>query len=177
MLDGVAHWRPLVNGDSGFMPRPYSRAMELLNGPPSEEALRFLRAVGVNQVVMGDRISEVPQGDAARRVLPRLPQVPTLWSRDGAEVDLGRALTVDCVAFEVDDRPWLARPTLQASLEGRVWTEVVGEASLADAVLSLYKDPRGALGEIRFPRQSARYLRFPTSVPVRPGPLHAGICP
>ena len=30
MLDGLAHRRPLVNGDSGFIPRPFDRALELL---------------------------------------------------------------------------------------------------------------------------------------------------
>src|SRR5262249_4882940 len=29
MLDGLVHGRPLVNGDSGFIPRPFDRAMEL----------------------------------------------------------------------------------------------------------------------------------------------------
>jgi hypothetical protein len=46
MLDGLAHRRPLVNGDSGFIPRPYDRAMELLEHGPDAEAQRFLRAVG-----------------------------------------------------------------------------------------------------------------------------------
>jgi hypothetical protein len=176
MLDGVAHFRPLLNGDSGFMPRPYSRAMELLNSPLSEEGLRFLRAIGVRHVVEGDRLSEVPPGEAARRVNARLPERPTLWDRDGAEVDLGQVLTVDCVAFELDDRPWRARPALQVSLDGRTWSDVEGEASLADATLSLCADPRHALGEIRFSRQSARYLRLPARLPARPVPLRAGLC-
>src|SRR5260221_2747846 len=51
MLDGLAHFRPLVNGDSGFLPRPYDRAMELLEHGPSEEALRFLRAVDVRHEI------------------------------------------------------------------------------------------------------------------------------
>jgi hypothetical protein len=178
MLDGTAHWREMVNGDSGFMPRAYSRAMELLNGPPTGEGLRFLRAVGVRQVVTSDgRITDVPSGDAARRVTTRLPPVPTLWSRGGAEMDLGQVLTVDCVAFEMDDRPWRARPVLEVSGEGSTWTRIDGEASLADATLSLYADPRHALGEVRFARQSVRSLRLPASLPARPAPLRAGLCP
>jgi hypothetical protein len=176
MLDGIAHFRPLLNGDSGFMPRPYSRAMELLNGPSSEEGLRFLRAIGVRHVVEGDRLSEVPSGDAARRVTARLPEVPTLWTRDGAELDLGRPLTIDCLAFEMDDRPWRSRPVIEVSLDGHAWTALEGAASLADATLSLYADPRHALGEVRFSRQSVRYLRLPARLPARPGPVRAGVC-
>ena len=40
-----------MNGDSGFIPRPFDRAMELLEHGLDEEALRFLRAVGVRHVV------------------------------------------------------------------------------------------------------------------------------
>ena len=39
MLDGVAHFRPLLNGDSGFLPRPYDRAMELLRAAPGRGGL------------------------------------------------------------------------------------------------------------------------------------------
>ncbi len=46
MLDGLAHLRPLVNGNGAFMPRPFDRALEMLGGASlDEEALRFLRAV------------------------------------------------------------------------------------------------------------------------------------
>ena len=178
MLDGIAHWREMVNGDSGFMPRAYSRAMELLNGPPTDEGLRFLRAVGVRQVVRSDgRITDVPSGDAAGRVTTRLPPVPTLWGRDGAQLDLGLAQTVDCVAFEMDDRPWRARPVLEVSSDGSSWIRIEGEASLANATLSLYVDPRHALGEVRFARQSIRSLRLPASLPARLAPLRVGLCP
>ncbi|HSD29667.1 MAG TPA: PA14 domain-containing protein, partial [Vicinamibacteria bacterium] len=51
MLDSLAHGRPLVNGDSGFVPRPFDRAMELFAFGVDEEGLRFLRAVGVTHVV------------------------------------------------------------------------------------------------------------------------------
>ena len=51
MLDGLAHGRPLVNGDSGFIPRPFDRAMELFERGVDEDGARFLRAVGVRHVV------------------------------------------------------------------------------------------------------------------------------
>ena len=50
MLDGLAHMRPLVNGELGFIPRPFDRAMELLEHGLDDESLRFLRAVGVRHV-------------------------------------------------------------------------------------------------------------------------------
>src|SRR4029434_773702 len=43
MLEQTVHWRPLLNGDSGFMPRPYTREMEVLTSPAGEDALRLLR--------------------------------------------------------------------------------------------------------------------------------------
>jgi len=60
MLDGLAHRRPLVNGDSGFIPRPFDRAMELLEHGLDEESLRFLRAVGVRHVV-GPSKTSIPK--------------------------------------------------------------------------------------------------------------------
>src|SRR5205814_9954528 len=75
MLEGTAHWRPLVNGDSGFMPRPYTREMELTAGGGLDESLRLLRALGVTHVVSrepldlpvafaagGERVHDVPPG-------------------------------------------------------------------------------------------------------------------
>jgi hypothetical protein len=77
MLAGVVHFRPMLNGDSGFMPRSYSRAMEVLQPPLGEEGMRYLRAIGVRDVVsradeplplvaaFGDEsVYEVPGGEA-----------------------------------------------------------------------------------------------------------------
>ena len=114
MLDGLAHLRPLVNGNSAFMPRPFDRALEMLGGPRlDEEGLRFLRAVGVRHVVARDaldletaadfgreRVFEVPPGPAAAVVGPGEP-VPTRWSEAGALVDLGEPRRVSGLAFEL----------------------------------------------------------------------------
>src|SRR5262249_31070357 len=110
MLDGTAHFRPLVNGDSGFLPRPYTRAMELLQQPLGDDALRLLRAVGVRAVVTPDgRIDAVPSGDAAADVGPGTP-APTLWSTEAVVIDLGEPRLVERVVFEVSDADWVARP-------------------------------------------------------------------
>jgi hypothetical protein len=183
MLDGVAHWRPLLNGDSGFMPRPYTREMELLTAPAGEDALRLLRAVDVRHVVarapLGlplavqageDRIYEVPPGEAAR-VPAGGEAVPTLWGDDGVVADLGSVRPVQAVLFEVSDAPWVVAPTVAISAGGGHWQTVPARASLADATLGLLKDPRHALAEVVFPAVSARQVRLPPEIPARPGLL------
>jgi hypothetical protein len=167
MLDGIAHWRPLVNGDSGFVPRPYNRAMELLDGPLSDEGLRFLRAVGVRDVLtrgQSDRILEVPPGQRAEPVATGT-LTPAVWSQDGAVVDLGEVRPVSRVSFELTDAPWIAEPRLLVSTDGRAWESRPSTASLADATLSSMREPRHARGELRFERVETRFLRLDPRLP------------
>jgi hypothetical protein len=183
MLDGIAHFRPLLNGDSGFIPRPYDRALELLEGPLTPEGLRFLRAVGVRHIVTGgalgwppaaafggERVYEVPEGSRAESV-DEGTAAPTLWTSGGVIADLGQERTVSRVSFELSDGPWNSRPRVRASADGTRWEEVEAEASLADATLSLVKDPRLGRGEVRFPERRARFLLLDRSLPARPGTL------
>jgi len=183
MLDGVAHFRPLVNGDSGFVPRPYDRAMELLARPLGDEEEGFLRAVGVTEVVSrtpldwptlaafgAERIHGVPPGPAARAV-ERGDAVPTLWGREGAVVDLGEVRPLAGIVFEVGHGDWVKRPRLRVSRDGREWETVEAEASLADAALSLYRDPRAGRGEIRFPPRTVRFVALDSRLPIRRGAL------
>jgi hypothetical protein len=186
MLDGALHWRPLVNGDSGFVPRPYARARELLDRPLGDEPFRFLRALGTRHVVSAaehplpvaadfgaDRVYEVTPGDTAAVPAPAGP-CPTLWSARGAVIDLGEARPVGRVVFEMDDRPWVDRPAVEVSTDGTTWTAVEAQASLADATLALYRDPRHGRGEVRFPAITTRLLRLDPHLPARPGALAAG---
>ena len=62
MLDGLAHGRPLVNGDSGFIPRAFDRAMELFEHGLDDESLRFLRAVDVRHAVVPAAGASGPAG-------------------------------------------------------------------------------------------------------------------
>jgi hypothetical protein len=185
MLDGVVHFRPLINGDSGFMPRPYTRAMELLQPPLTEEAARLLRAIGVRHVVMRtdppwpevarvgeERIAEVPPGDLAKPVEAGRP-LPTLWSPEGIVIDMGTPGTLEGVAFELDESPWIALPRVEVSADGRVWTDAAAHASLADATLSLMRDPKHGRGAVRFPPTPARYVRLDPRLPARGGTLEA----
>jgi hypothetical protein len=186
MLDATAHWRPLVNGDSGFVPVPYTRAMELLDGPPSEDALRFLRAVGVTRVVSadaldlprtaslgGEHVYALPAGAAAAVPAPGTPRA-TAWGEDGTLVDLGAPTTVGRVAFAVGPGAWLDAPNVRTSLDGREWNAVPATASLADATLALYRDPRNGRGAVVFPPVTARYLRLDPRLPARRGALEVG---
>ena len=184
MLDGLAHFRPLVNGDSAFLPRPYDRAMELLEHGPSEEALRFLRAVDVRHVLSriewplpvaasfpeGDRVYEIPSGPSAQEVAEAVP-VATRWTPAGIELDLGGEEVVGRVVFVLSDAAWIARPRVFVSSDGVRWDEVESEASLADATLSLYRDPRSGRGQIRFTPRPVRRIRVSLGVPARPGLL------
>jgi PA14 domain-containing protein len=187
MLDGVAHFRPLVNGDSGFVPRPYARAQELLEAAPlTDEARRFLRAVGVRHVVSraeealpevarfgADRVYELDAAEpgAAFADASRPEPCPTAWGADGILLDLGQPRVVEGVAFEVSDAPWLALPRVAASMDGRAWTDVAATASLADATLALYRDPRHGEGSVRFAPVTARFVRLDPGLPARDVPL------
>lgn len=186
MLDATAHFRPLVNGDSGFIPRPYTRAMELLEEGVSAEGLRFLRAVDVTRVISaqpaaalrelersdGRVLLAVSEGPLAE-VPEAAPARPTRWTAGGALIDLGGVETVSRVTFETSEAPWVAAPRLEVSRDGRHWRAVAASASLADATLALYRDPRRGCGELRFGPVEARFLRLDPRLPARPGALGA----
>jgi hypothetical protein len=184
MLDGLAHLRPLVNGNGAFMPRPFDRALEMLGGGAlDEEALRFLRAVAVRHVVAGptlalperavfgdEHVYEVTDGPAAQLVTPGDPAA-TLWTEQGAVIDLGRPRRVSGVVFELDDREWRMHPLIQSSADGLDWRPLEARASLADATLSLYRDPRHARGALSFAPLETRFLRLDPELPARRGVL------
>jgi hypothetical protein len=73
------------------------------------------------------------------------------------------------VAFELSDAPWVEHPTVEASADGIKWEAIEATASLADATLSLYRDPRQGRGEVRFPPREVRFLRLDPRLPARPG--------
>ena len=192
MLDGLAHGRPLVNGDSGFIPRPFDRAMELFEKGVDEEGVRFLRAVGVRHVVAPaaggtlalegltpvaeagtDRVLEVSAGPAASVVAGGDPAA-TRVTPGGILVVLEEARPIGRVVFELSDAPWLARPAVEASLDGLAWAPVEARASLADATLSLYRDPLRGRGEVRFAPRPVRFLRLGPGLPARAGALELG---
>jgi hypothetical protein len=184
MLQATAHYRPLLNGDSGFVPRPYARLLELFATPEiSADGLRLFRGLGVQDVVSRDdrtlplgarfgeeRIYGVPGGDVARLVSPGRGAA-VLWRRDGLTLDLGEAASLEAIAFEMSDESWIERPRLSFSMDGQHWDSGVGTASLADAVLSLCRDPRHGFGEVRLPARVTRFVRLDARLPIRSGLL------
>jgi hypothetical protein len=147
-----------------------------------------LRAIGPTHVVSASeqplpllatfeagRVHEVPPGDTASAPVAEAPPRPTLWTTDAVLVDLGEQRAASRVLFELDDRPWLDRPSLSASVDGLIWTPLEARASLADATLALYRDPRHGRGEVRFAPITARWLRVDPGLPARPGAL--GVAP
>jgi hypothetical protein len=183
MLESTAHFRPLVNGDSGVIPRPYDRMLELLSTPPSQDALRFLRAIGVRHIVAredlslpeqarfrDERIYEIPPGEKA--VLPEEAGV-TPTTTDGTVVDLGTERTVRALSFELSDGAWLDPVTLDVwPRDATVPAVVHARASLAEATLALLRNPRNGRAQIRFePPLAARRIVLPPTLPARPGTL------
>jgi hypothetical protein len=182
-----------VNGDSGFIPRPFDRALELLEHGLDAEALRFLRAVGVRHVTVPsagpaeglpsgvrevarferERVLELEPGAVASVVQPG-DAAATRWTSTGAVLTLPAPRRVGRVAFELSDAPWVARPGVEASLDGSTWEPVEAAASLADATLSLYRDPKRGRGEIRFAPRPLRFLRVDKHLPARGGAVEVG---
>ncbi len=52
MLASTVHWKPLLNGYSGFTPESYERRADLLSDFPSEDAVAELEQSGVTHIVV-----------------------------------------------------------------------------------------------------------------------------
>jgi len=52
VLNSTAHWKPIVNGYSGFLPRRYAEVADALRGFPDDRSHAQLRALGVTHVVV-----------------------------------------------------------------------------------------------------------------------------
>jgi len=63
MVNSTRHWRPLLNGYSGFRPASYEKAYAATRGFPSNESLLALSELGVTHVVIHRREANVPAGD------------------------------------------------------------------------------------------------------------------
>jgi hypothetical protein len=55
MVNATRHWRPLLNGYSGFRPPSYERSYEAMRTFPSDESLLALSELGVTHVVVHQR--------------------------------------------------------------------------------------------------------------------------
>ena len=67
MLYSTAHWKPLLNGYSGFAPRSYRRMARALERFPDVRALDALRTAGVTHVVV--HLDEYDEDDDITRAI------------------------------------------------------------------------------------------------------------
>ena len=69
MYFSIWHWRPMMNGYSGFNPREYAAMLEGTRGFPSSTALEYLRDAGVTHVTVHCRLWEPgPCADTTRQL-------------------------------------------------------------------------------------------------------------
>ncbi len=70
MYFSVYHWRPLVNGYSGHVPTTIAEMAERVKALPSPEALAYLQAIGVRQLLVHPGALVYPRVDAAVAAMP-----------------------------------------------------------------------------------------------------------
>src|SRR5262245_4760572 len=104
----TVHWLPMVNGRSGFWPRPQGELQIALGGLPGAAARRTAAALGVAAIVVhGDRLSA---DESARwAAAERADVVRTLATVQGDVVYAGAVSAVPLT------------PVLQASLDPPTW--------------------------------------------------------
>lgn len=79
MLGSTRHWRPMLNGFSGFIPASYVTNLEELGGFPDDRSLSRLRVLGVTHVVV--HAEDLP---AERVELARVNPHLRLLAQDGS---------------------------------------------------------------------------------------------
>jgi hypothetical protein len=74
VLSSTAHWRPLLNGYSGYTPRSYVQFAERFRTFPDAAAVSAMREAGVTHVMVhGERL-----GDSAAAMFDAIAQSPSL---------------------------------------------------------------------------------------------------
>lgn len=64
MVNSTRHWRPMLNGYSGFRPNSYEISYEMIRALPSPQAVAALRQRGVTHLVVHQRALEAESGAA-----------------------------------------------------------------------------------------------------------------
>jgi hypothetical protein len=73
MLNSTTHWRPIVNGYSGFLPRSYHVHSENLRPFPDPSSLAYLRRIGVTHVAVHPGLLRHPDGQAQLEAIRTTP--------------------------------------------------------------------------------------------------------
>ena len=68
MLNSTRHWKPLVNGYSGFMPASYVAHWKATRSFPAHDALRALANIGVTHVVVHGSTAATDRVEALERL-------------------------------------------------------------------------------------------------------------
>lgn len=79
MLASTLHWKPMLNGYSGYVPRSYGERLQRLGGFPDAAAVEYLRSAGVTHVVVESRYLSTN-----RLALLAKAQGLRLWVTDGS---------------------------------------------------------------------------------------------
>jgi hypothetical protein len=157
MVESTRHWRPLVNGYSGFLPAGYY-LRRVLASFPDERSLALLRGLGVRYAVVNDR----GYRRGAASPCARLAAAPEAGVRlafseaGGCVVELTGAAPVPAVAgprlavervvsssgdeLAADGAGTLARPwsqAVEAGSSGWLQVDLVAPARVATVVLHL----------------------------------------
>lgn len=85
VLASTAHWKPLVNGYSGFTPVAFAGRAERLRGFPDAASLAELRALGVTHVTVHLARYRAPRLAALEQSLQARPELELLETGPSAE--------------------------------------------------------------------------------------------
>jgi hypothetical protein len=75
MMNATRHWKPLVNGYSGFVPPGYGITTSTLNRFPDEASFAWLRSKGVTTVVLHRSDFERRKGKRQLALIDRSPEL------------------------------------------------------------------------------------------------------
>ena len=81
MVNSTRHWKPMLNGYSGFRPGSYETSYEMVRALPSPQAVAALRERGVTHLVVHQRALEAESGAARFQELMSSPTLQII-SRD-----------------------------------------------------------------------------------------------
>jgi hypothetical protein len=85
-LNSTRHWRPIVNGYSGHVPRSYVEAYEALRVLPEPRALAMLRRLGVTHVVIHEAEFVDLKGRAVYDAVLRSDALDTVVASEGIRI-------------------------------------------------------------------------------------------
>lgn len=85
VLASTVHWKPLVNGYSGFTPASFVRRAELLRGFPDDAALAELQRLGVTHVAVHFARYREPRLTSLRQSLETRPDLELLLTGPSGE--------------------------------------------------------------------------------------------